>query len=287
MRCMKSFAVSMSMVMAVVAASGPAAVAQSGAKVAVEAVETLAQYLARTGAKAAKPAVTALEKACVENGPAMAKAARAAGGWKTMVRAVEEAGERGPELIKLMVRHGEKSVHFISRPGHLAIFIKHGDDAVEALLKHKGIAEELINSGGRPVVDALNALSPKSGRMLSNMSREAETAAAASNPAMLQVLKKYGDEAMKFVWDNKGALAVGTTMAAFLADPERFMRGGASLTGPVANATGQAGEKVAVKVAEVFPWNLFVLTCGALAGLVILPGAARRSFATRQPTIMP
>ena len=253
---------------------------QSRAKVIAETVETLAQHLIRTGTRSARPAVTALEKACVENGPRMTQLAHSMGGWKTMIKVVEEAGENGPKLTKLMVREGDKAIHIIQRPGSTAIFIKHGDDSIKSLLNHKGIAEELIDAGGKPAISALNNLSPRSGRLLSKLSREAEaeTAALAKNPQVLEVIRKYGDEGMRFIWDNKGSLAVASVLTAFLADPERFMKGAAPLVEPIAGPVSKATGEVAKQVAAVFPWNLAVIAGALLTGICVVPRAIARAY---------
>lgn len=257
---------------------GQQAMAQSRGKVIAEAVETLAQYLVRTGTRSGRPAVTAIEKACAENGPRMTQLAHSMGGWKTIIKVVEEAGENGPKLTKLMVREGDKAIHIIQRPGSTAIFIKHGDDAIPALLNHKGIAEELINAGGKPAISALNNLSARSGRLLSNLARDPEAAALAKNPQVLEVIRKYGDEGMRFIWDNKGSLAVATVLTAFLADPERFMKGAAPLVEPIAGPVSKATGEVAKQVAAVFPWNLAVIAGALLTGICVVPRAIARAY---------
>ena len=257
---------------------GQQAMAQSRGKVIAEAVETLAQYLVRTGTRSGRPAVTAIEKAFAENGPRMTQLAHSMGGWKTMIKVVEEAGENGPKLTKLMVREGDKAIHIIQRPGSTAIFIKHGDDAIPALLNHKGIAEELINAGGKPAISALNNLSPRSGRLLSNLARDPEAATLAKNPQVLEVIRKYGDEGMRFIWDNKGSLAVATVLTAFLADPERFMKGAAPLVEPIAGPVSKATGEVAKQVAAVFPWNLAVIAGALLTGICVVPRAIARAY---------
>lgn len=249
---------------------------QAPARAAAEAAEALARQLSRSGSRRV---VSAAEKACLENGPAVASVVKAAGGPATVARIIEEAGERGPDIIRLIAKRADESIHIISRPGNLAIFLKHGDDAVEALVRHKGLAAELIEMGGKPAADALKGLSPKSGRMLSSMALESKTRELARNPGLLEVLRKHGDEAMKFIWENKGALAVGSALAAFLADPERFMRGGAALAAPLGQAAGEAGKaaghaagQAGAAMAAAFPWNTLVVAGSVLAGMSMLPG---------------
>ena len=42
---------------------------------------------------------------------------------------------------------------------------------------------------------------------------------------LLDVVAKYGDKAMEFIWNNKGPLTVGAALSAFLHDPEPFIQG--------------------------------------------------------------
>jgi hypothetical protein len=59
---------------------------------------------------------------------------------------------------------------------------------------------------------------------------------------LLAVVGKYGDNAMNFIWKNKGALLAGTAMAAFLANPEPFIDGSKELAqsaiAPIAKEIG-------------------------------------------------
>ena len=47
--------------------------------------------------------------------------------------ALEKAGEEAPRVIKLFTRCGDSTLHVISKPKSLAIFIKHGDSAADAI----------------------------------------------------------------------------------------------------------------------------------------------------------
>ena len=48
---------------------------------------------------------------------------------------------------------------------------------------------------------------------------------ASRHPELLGVVTKNGDKAVNFLWQNKGTLAGGAALAAFLADPEPFLNG--------------------------------------------------------------
>jgi hypothetical protein len=139
--------------------------------------------------------------------------------------ALEQAGERAPEVIKLYARRGGEAVWIISEPRRLALFLKHGDLAADALVKHPEIAESLIGRYGGDAVGALNAVSRTGGQRLAMMGADGTLEKMGRQPEVLAVIRRYGDEAMDFVWRNKGALAVTAVLATFLANPEIYIKG--------------------------------------------------------------
>ena len=46
---------------------------------------------------------------------------------------------------------------------------------------------------------------------------------------LLSVIGRYGDDAMAFVWKNKGPLAVTAVLGTFLADPQTYISGAKEL----------------------------------------------------------
>jgi hypothetical protein len=144
--------------------------------------------------------------------------------------AAGKAGAQAPAAVRAMARFGDDGVEWIAkRPQNLELAAKYGDDAVEAIVKHKEVAEPLVKELGEQGAKALKAVSPQQGRQLAMLAADQSTAAMARNPQLLGVVSKYGDNAMNFIWRNKGALAVGTTLAAFLANPQPFIDGTAQL----------------------------------------------------------
>lgn len=142
----------------------------------------------------------------------------------------------------------------VSRPGALAIVGKHGDAAAAVLVKHAGgIAEPAIEKFGAPAVRALTAAGPQGGRRICMMVADGDLAKIGRTEELLEVIAKYGDRAVKFVWENKGALAVTATLAAFLADPETFL---------------SAAEGVTVSVVESAVPPLTELPSKAVTGVV-------------------
>jgi len=86
--------------------------------------------------------------------------------------------------------------------------------------------------------------------------------------AILDVIGKYGDHAADWVWRHKGALAVASVAAAFVADPEPFLNGAVEV---VQVGSEHIVRPVAEKVAESINWNLWVavafVACFMLIGI--------------------
>lgn len=72
-----------------------------------------------------------------------------------------------------------------------------------------------------------------------------------TSPELLDVVEKHGDRAADFIWRNKAALTTTAVLATFVADPEPFLRGTASLADIATNniatgIVGPIGEKIAL-----------------------------------------
>lgn len=127
---------------------------------------------------------------------------------------------------------------------------------------------------GAPAARALAVVDPRNGRRLA-MLLDGELAAAGRHPEVLGVVAKHGDRAVNFLWENKGTIAAGAALTAFLADPEPFLNGTSRLAGrvsdgviaPVVHETGRAVSNLV--------W--------AAAGLVALLGAAGALVAVKRP----
>ncbi len=153
------------------------------------------------------------------------------------VNVMENAsGKEAPEVFKFMAKKGMDSLYVVGRPGRMAIFLKFGDAAGDAMLKQKGIAEAFINKFGEPAIGAMNAVNEQNAVRLGKMSASGELTAGGQPETLLKVVGKYGDKAMNFIWRHKGALAVGTTLTAFLANPQPFIDGTKSLTSDTVGA---------------------------------------------------
>lgn len=177
-------------------------------------------------------------------------------------RLVEEAGEHGLESVKLMAKFGDDSVWIISKKNRLSIFIKYGDDAAESMIKHKEIAETLLNSFGKSSASALKSVSSQNGRRLAMMAEDGTLKKIGKSDELLETIGKYGDKAMNFIWDNKGALAVSTTLTAFLLNPEPFLN---NTLGKIGDVPGQIANEAAKKM----DWTLVVISGAGIIGVLI------------------
>lgn len=239
---------------------------RGGPEVAEETVETLAPRLARVAAEHGDDALQAVRRAGY---PAVA--------------AIEQAGAHADDVVRLCVRHGDEAVWLVSRPQRLAIFYKYGDDAGEALVRHRQVAVELLEKIGRPAGPALARLSPQQGRRLAMLADQGDLVRWGRTDELLSVLARHGDVAMDFIWKHKGALAVGATLTAFLADPEPFLSGARQLAGDVAQHVAppavEAVGQVAQSVVQRFPWEFGLILLGGIIGWVYWRRHRPRSFA--------
>lgn len=197
----------------------------------------------------------------------------------------EEAGAHGAAAVRAMARYGDDGVVWIARrPQSLELVAKYGDDAAEALVKHQGIAEKLIAEGGEAAVRALRAVDTPQAIRLAQMTADPTTAALARNGQLLDVVSRFGNRAMDFIWRNKGALTVTAALAAFVADPEPFLDGTADLAQtigetvvlPLASIPGQVAESAA----RSLDWTVVAVVAMMLGSLGLVWRSYRRSRTT-------
>jgi hypothetical protein len=182
--------------------------------------------------------------------------------------AVEAAGSHGAQAVRVLARHGEEGATWVlRRPKAMQQFLRYGDEAATVLVKHAGVAESLVERGGAGAVQALQKVSQRNGRRLA-MVLEGELRTAAKHPELLDVVARYGDRAAEFVWKNKGALAVGAVLTAFVANPEPFLDGAKDKT-RIAGET--VAKPLAVGVAQGTNWTL-VFVAVLLMGSVFCGG---------------
>src|SRR6185503_5178963 len=79
---------------------------------------------------------------------------------------------------------------------------------------------------------------PPNARRLAIMVQGGELARIGRAGELLEVIGRYGDRAMEFIWRHKGALAVSVVLA-FLADPGPFLDGARDLAAVAAEAAAR------------------------------------------------
>lgn len=176
------------------------------------------------------------------------------------IKIIDEAGPQGLEAVKLMAKHGDNAIWVVGAKNRLAIFIKYGDDAAEAMIKHKEVVEGMLNSLGKPAAVALKEVSTQNGRRLVIMSKNGDLEKIGKTAELLDVVAKYGDKGMDFIWKNKGALTVGSTLGAFLLNPEPFL---ANTIGKVGDIPGQVASEVSKKT----NWTLVIIVGTGILGI--------------------
>ena len=202
-------------------------------------------------------------------------------------RLVEEAGEYGLESVKLMAKYGDEAVWVVTKKNRLAIFVKCGDNAGEAMIKHGEIADPLLESAGKSAAGALKSVSTQNGRRLVIMSEQGELTKIGRTPELLDVVAKYGDRAMDFVWKHKASLADAGMLAPFLANPEPFLDGDLDIAKVVAEndlkPTADAPGQVVPEEANGVNWTL-VTVCGIfLLGVMVCIRLLQRRAVLPQP----
>ena len=94
-------------------------------------------------------------------------------------------------------------------------------------------------------------------------------AATPRSQELLPVIRQYGDEAMDFIWKNKGSLGVAAVLGTFLADPQAYISGAKELiVSPIVEP-----------IARSTSWTLII--AGILI-IVFLPFIARSIMKARR-----
>lgn len=226
-----------------------AAIKKFGRGAAQEGAEKLAGRIASAAARHGDDALTAVGRI----------------GPKALTLA-DEAGENAPRVLRLISRHGDEAAQALAHPKGLSLLAKYGDEAGEAMVKHAGVGPDLMTRFGDDAIKALGNVTPRNARRLAVMANQNADAAS----GLMGVVARHGDPAMDFIWRNKGALAVGTTLTAFLASPEPFINGTASLADTVGEHAVRPAVEGTAKAVSGLIWSVIVLAFGAVAGGVYL-----------------
>ncbi len=145
------------------------------------------------------------------------------------IAALERAGDQAPNVLRLYAARGEHAVWIITEPRKLSLFLKYGDAAAEAMIRHPGVAEDLIGRFGDGAAVALNGLSKQSAQRLGMLAEDGLLNATPRSTELLSVARQYGDGAMEFIWKNKGSFAIASVLGTFLADPQSYFTGAKQL----------------------------------------------------------
>ena len=179
----------------------------------------------------------------------------------------DDAGENAPRVLRLLTRHGDDAARILGHPQGMALFSRFGDDAVEVLVKHRGTGEALLESLGQPAIKALDAVSPQGGRRMAMMASELSASGRAAD--VMDVIARHGDRAMDFLWRNKGVLAGGAALTAFLANPEPYLNNANTAVKTVAENAVRPAMVAVGNVAEeavgFARWSLTIVVIGLVA----------------------
>jgi hypothetical protein len=258
--------------LALLVLTGTGAKPQVRTKAAQEAAEYVLQRFGRSAVREGTETLARkIELYASRHGDDFLKAVRQVG--PRTFHLVEEAGVNGGKAVQVLARHGEHAATWVvARPKGMQLFLQHGDQAAAVLVKHKGIAEPVIEHFGQPAVKALQAANVHGGRRLAMMLEGGDLARIGRNQELLEVIARYGDRAMTFVWEHKGALATTAGLTAFLANPQAFITGAKDMAQIVGeNAVkplAQVPAAVATEVARGTNWTVIFLVAGlfGLAG---------------------
>lgn len=208
------------------------------------------------------------------------------------LHAIEQAGAAAPQAAKVLSRFGDEGLRVAREPKSLALFTKYGDDAAEAMIKHPGVADDLVAAYGNDAARAISKLDAQNANRLGMMLKDESLATVAKGKGsneLLEVIGKYGDRGMEFVWKHKKALTVSAALTAFLANPQPFLDGTrdfaefttAAVAENVVKPLAEAPKAIATKVAERTDWTPVLLAIVAVVATYLfarnlLPRLLRR-----------
>jgi hypothetical protein len=257
--------------LAILGAATPAVWADLESKAAQEAAEYVMQRFGRQAVKEGVGSLAAkIESYAARYGDETLLAVRRAG--PEAFALVDAAGADGAKAVRVLARHGEEGATWVlKRPKAMSQMLRYGDEAADVLVKHPGIAEPLVERGGVSAVKALEEVTTQNGRRIAMM-LEGDLGQVARSQELLDVIAKYGNRAAEFVWEHKAALATGTVLVAFLANPEAFINGATKITAIVGET---AAKPLAEGIAKGTNWTVILLVVLGLATVTALGLAAK------------
>jgi hypothetical protein len=158
------------------------------------------------------------------------------------LKIIGEAGEHGAHAVRLMARHGDQAVWVIAKPNRMALFVRLGDEAAESMIKHGEIVEVLLATSGKNAALALKAIDTRNGRRLVMLIEDGLLTKTAQPEKFFDLVAKYGNRAVEFVWQNRKLLQTAAILSSFLANPLPYLEGSADLqranSSPASNSNG-------------------------------------------------
>jgi hypothetical protein len=172
-------------------------------KAAREAAEYIMKKFGKEAVKEGEQGIASrLERLAAKHGDEVFEAARRSG--PRGISVLEDLGNNSESAMKLLARYGEKAVDVAKQPKSLGLATRFGDDAAEALIRHPGIAEPVIEGFGGTAATAMKGLNGQNARRLAMMVDDGSLAKIPQQGEVLGVIGKYGDPAMDFIWKHKG-----------------------------------------------------------------------------------
>lgn len=182
---------------------------------------------------------------------------------------LELAAKYGDDAAEVLVKHKEIAEPIIREGGEAAVQVLKTANVQEArlmaqiaegaatkgLMKNPKAVAEVVRAGGEPAVRALGKVGVQDARLMSQIAEDATTKSLMQNPKVLDVIAKYGDNAVNYIWRNKGKLAVAAGLTAFLANPQPFIEGARDLSIAAVNPLSEGAREAARSV----NWTLIVL----------------------------
>lgn len=187
---------------------------------------------------------------------------------------IEEAGPHAQHAAKLLARYGDEATWIVRHPKAVELFAKYGDDAGKALARHGEIAVPVIDDFGQAGARALASLNTQNARRLAILHRSGELAKAGEHQEeLIDIIIRYGDKVMDFIWRHKGTLFVSAVLIAFIRNPEAFLNAGAQLAGEVVSTAGEVGSEVlTVAVSPLLTLVLLPVAVTVALGICCLLG---------------
>jgi len=181
------------------------------------------------------------------------------------LKAIEESGEHGGTLIRLQKHLGEGAIYLAKNKQGLTIIGKLGDDVAPSLVKHGASANDLLKVYGTRASKALTKVDRRGCAQL-NQLHDAKIVGNTGNKAKLfNVVEKYGQRGLDFIWKNKKKLAAAGVLATFVVNPEPYINGTIQLADSAMDKASDVGNTIAAQV----NWNLWIGITIALSSLII------------------